>query len=241
MTLVIRILTPLVWLVCRILYRIEFHGVENVPLTGACIITPNHQTFLDPIWITIPMRRRIYYMAWAKVFKIPVLGFLMRIFGAFPVRLDAVDPAAQKQAADVLKGERALVIFPEGGRTTTGGLMPFKLGAFRLALGGGTPIVPVAIDGGYGVWPVGKLLPGLGKLTITYLPPIEVERLSEDISNAELKRLARALAEKTRERIQTVLPGPKPADSAELEGELKESAGREIEARAQSSGDPVNS
>lgn len=217
MTLVINILTPLVWLVCRIFFRIKFHGVENVPLTGPCIITPNHQTFLDPIWLTIPMKRRIYYMTWAKVFDIPVLGFLARIFGAFPVRLDtAMDPVAQRKAAEMVKEGRALVIFPEAGRTISGELMPFKLGAFRLALMIGAPIVPIAINGGFEIWPVGKLLPRPGRVTVKYLPPIEVERAPEDIGNAELKRMARELAGRTREVIQAALPAGDPAKTDKL-------------------------
>jgi 1-acyl-sn-glycerol-3-phosphate acyltransferase len=217
MTSVIYILTPLVRLVCRIFFRIKFNGIENVPLTGACIITPNHQTFLDPIWLTIPMKRRIYYMAWAKVFDIPVLGFLARIFGAFPVRLDtAMDPVAQRQATEVVKEGRALVIFPEAGRTVSGELMPFKLGAFRLALMSGAPIVPIAINGGFEIWPVGKLLPRPGRVTVEYLPQIRVERVREDIGNAELKRMARELANRTRELIQGALPACDPAKTDKL-------------------------
>jgi|HubBroStandDraft_6_1064221.scaffolds.fasta_scaffold17348_2 1-acyl-sn-glycerol-3-phosphate acyltransferase len=207
MTFLIRVLTPFVWFVCRLLFGIKFHGIENVPLTGACIIAPNHQTFLDPIWITIPMRRRIYYMAWDKVFEIPVLGLLMRIFGAFPVKLDAVDPAAQREAFDIVRSGRALVIFPEGGRTVAGGLMPFKMGAFRLALTIGAPIVPVAIDGGYGIWPAGQRLPRPGKVTITYLPAIEVAPVPDDIAKVDLKRLARALAARTQDQVQAALSG----------------------------------
>ncbi|HEY6328033.1 MAG TPA: lysophospholipid acyltransferase family protein, partial [Blastocatellia bacterium] len=206
-------------LVCRIFFRIKFYGIENVPLTGACIITPNHQTFIDPIWLTIPMKRRIYYMAWAKVFDIPVLGFLARIFGAFPVRLDAaMDPAAQRQAAEVVQEGRALVIFPEAGRTISGELMPFKLGAFRLALMIGAPIVPIAINGGFEIWPVGKLLPRPGGVSVKYLPPIKVERVGEDIGNAELKRMARDLAGRTRELIQAALPAGDPAKTGKLPG-----------------------
>jgi 1-acyl-sn-glycerol-3-phosphate acyltransferase len=218
MSIVITILTPLVRFICRILFRIKFRGVENIPLTGACIITPNHQTFIDPIWLTIPVRRRVYYMAWARLFDIPGLGLLMRIFGAFPVKLDSVDPAAQREAIDLLNRGRALVIFPEGGRTTTRGLMPFKMGAFRMALTLGVPILPIAIQGGCDIWPVGRFLPRPGKLTVSYLPVIEVTRVVETISNADLKRLARALAAQTAAVIEEARTGHKPIDSTEGNG-----------------------
>src|SRR5215475_2050925 len=61
---VINLLRPFARWLCRVLFKIEFHGVENIPRDGACIITPNHVTYADPIWITVPVVRRVYYMAW---------------------------------------------------------------------------------------------------------------------------------------------------------------------------------
>lgn len=210
MRFLITVLTPFVWWFCRIAFKIEFHGVDNIPLEGACVITPNHVTYADPIWITIPMPRRIYYMAWHKPFRIPVLGLLMRMFGAFPVNLDlAADASAQREAIELLLKGRALVIFPEGGRTRTGKLMPFKMGAFRLALTHGIPIVPVTIKGAESIWPVGQMFPRLGKLTITYHPPIQVDRPGE-VSRLDLKERARKLARQTHDIVASAL------DPAEL-------------------------
>lgn len=214
MRLLIAVLCPFVWWLCRMLFKIEFHGVENIPLEGACIIAPNHATYADPIWITIPIRRRLYYMAWDKPFQIPVLGLMMRMFGAFPVSLDAAaDASAQREAIELLRRGRALVMFPEGGRTKSGKLMPFKMGAFRLALSHGVPIVPVSIKGGEKIWPVGQMLPRPGKLTITYHPAIEVER-SEQTSRSELKERARHLARKTHDVVASALdPASLPKDA----------------------------
>ena len=204
MTLLINLLRPLARLFCRIVFKIEFFGVENIPLEGACIITPNHVTYADPIWITIPIVRRVYYMAWDKPFEIPGLGLLMRMFGAFPVNLDgAVDASAQREAIELLRSGRALVMFPEGRRTKTGHLMPFKMGAFRLALTHGVPILPVSIKGAERIWPVGQFMFRPGKLTVTYHPPITVERMQE-ASRTELKERARQLARVTHD----VVAGP---------------------------------
>ena len=54
MRFVIAVLRPFARWWCRVLFKIEFHGVENIPAEGACLITPNHITYADPIWITIP-------------------------------------------------------------------------------------------------------------------------------------------------------------------------------------------
>jgi 1-acyl-sn-glycerol-3-phosphate acyltransferase len=205
MKFVISVLRPLVWWLCRVWFKIEFHGVENIPPEGACLITPNHISYGDPVWITIPIRRRVYYMAWDKPFQIPGLGFLMRAFGAFPVNLESVDPSAQRAANDILRDGRALVMFPEGGRTRIGKLMPFKMGAFRFALTHGVPIVPVSIKGAEKIWPVGKAFPRASKLTITYHPAIAVERAPEAISRVELKAQARVLARQTHDIVASAL------------------------------------
>jgi 1-acyl-sn-glycerol-3-phosphate acyltransferase len=223
MRFLINLLTPFVWWFCRMAFKIQFHGVDNIPREGACIITPNHITYADPIWITIPMPRRIYYMAWHKPFGIPVLGLLMRMFGAFPVNLDvAADASAQREAIELLRKGRALVMFPEGGRTKSGKLMPFKMGAFRLALSNGIPIVPVTIKGAETIWPVGRMFPRPGKLTITYHPPIRVEQIEEEASRLELKEKARQLARKTHDVVASALdpaslPDDERADSLSLE------------------------
>jgi len=215
MSFVIAVLTPFVLWLCRLLFRIKFHGVENIPLNGPCIITPNHVTFADPIWITIPLKRRVHYMAWDKMFKIPVLGFLMRAFGAFPVKLEGADASAQREALTHLKRGVALVIFPEGGRAKTGRIESFKMGAFRLALTQGIPIVPVTIEGGYEIWPVGKWLPRPGKLTITYHPLVEVERVQEGTTRLELKEKAKALALKTHDTVASALDPEAPCREKE--------------------------
>jgi 1-acyl-sn-glycerol-3-phosphate acyltransferase len=216
MRFLIAVLTPFVWWFCRLLFKIEFHGTENIPREGGCIITPNHITYADPIWITIPMPRRVYYMAWDKPFRIPVLGLLMRMFGAFPVNLDVPgDTSAQREAVELLKKGRALVMFPEGGRTRTGRLMPFKMGAFRLALTHGVSIVPVTIKGAGTIWPVGQTLPRPGKLIITYHPSIEVVRPPENATRLELKESARQLARKTHDIVASALdPASLPAAEA---------------------------
>jgi 1-acyl-sn-glycerol-3-phosphate acyltransferase len=205
MSFVINLLRPVAFWLCRLLFRIKFHGVENIPPSGACIITPNHQAYADPIWITIPINRRVYYMAWAKMFRVPVLGFVMRIFGAFPVKLESADPKAQREAVELLKRDCALVIFPEGGRTITGKLMPFKAGAFRLALTHGVPILPVTIEGGYEIWPRHKIFPRTGELTITFHKLIAVERASEEWRRNEVKERARDLAHQTRAVVASAL------------------------------------
>src|SRR6185369_980797 len=113
---------------------------------------------------------------------------------------------------------RALMVFPEGGRTTTGKLMPFKAGAFRLALFSGASIVPVTIQGANELWPVGSWLPRFfGTVRIVYHDPIPVPA-AEGSDIADLRYRARVLADAAREAVAASLPpslvGPAHASDA---------------------------
>lgn len=200
--IVLRILSPSVLILLRWLYRMEFHGLENIPATGPIILTPNHVSYLDPILVGIAVRRRLYFMTWDRLFEIPGLSQIMRIFGAYPVRLEGHDLNAIKRTQRHLRNGDAIVIFPEGGRTTTGKLDPFKPGAFRLALKLGVPTIPVTINGAYEVWPPNARLPRFsGKITIHYHAPLNFGACAEP----EMKERTQQMLAETRQRIASSL------------------------------------
>src|SRR5438477_10207449 len=69
----------------KLLFAVEYHGVENVPASGAIILAGNHPSYLDPILVALPIKRVIRYMAWDALFKVPILGRLINSLGAFAV------------------------------------------------------------------------------------------------------------------------------------------------------------
>lgn len=177
---VVDILRPLVKAGFQRLYNMEFFGLEHVPPTGPLIVTPNHVSYYDPILVHLAVRRRFYYMAWDKIFEIPVFNSVIRQFGAFPVKLEGHDLSALRRANEVLKAGQLLVIFPEGGRSLTGALDPFRAGAFHLAIRLNVPVLPVAMVGAWEVWPPQRPLPKLrGKIDIYYHAPIYPETLPD--------------------------------------------------------------
>ena len=191
---------PLVGAVSRVYFGLELRGVEHIPVHGPLVVVPNHQTFADPVLVTIPIRRRVYYMAWRRLFQVPVLGRLIRLLRAFPVELDARDPGAVREARRRLVDEDAVVmIFPEGGRSKDGTLGRFHLGAFRLAASLGVPALPVTIAGGHESWPPGRRLPRRGRITITYHPPLSID------TGADPRGAAQDLAERARAVIASAL------------------------------------
>lgn len=185
---------------CRFYFGLELRGTEHIPRAGGVIIVPNHQTYADPPLVSIPVRRRVHYMAWNRLFEIPLFGGVIRRLRAFPVEIESTDPRATRQAVRLLQAGEAVMIFPEGERSRTGAVGRFKPGAFRLAVSVGVPVLPVTIVGGHESWPPGRALPRRGRITITYHP------LEHPDSGLGPREAARQLAERTRTAIARALP-----------------------------------
>ena len=184
----------------RAYFGLRLRGTEHIPRDGALVIVPNHQTYADPPLVTIPVRRPVYYMAWSRLFEIPVFSRVIRLLRAFPVDIDSRDARATREAVRLLQRGAALMIFPEGERTADGRLQRFKPGAFRLAVSLGVPILPVTIVGGNDAWPPGRLLPRRGRITITYHPTLRAD------ATMDVRVAARDLAHRTRAAILSAMP-----------------------------------
>jgi 1-acyl-sn-glycerol-3-phosphate acyltransferase len=189
---------PGFWAAARTLLRIRFEGVEHVPPIGPVVITPNHVSFMDPILVTIPIRRALHYMALEPFFRVRGLGALMRWARAFPVQEGEADGPAVRRALRLLRQGEPLVIFPEGSRSPDGRLQAFRPGAFRLALAAGAPVVPVTIVGAFEAWPAHRRFPRAGRVTITYHAAVDSSALPSD---ADRKARPELLMTLVRERI----------------------------------------
>ncbi len=174
--MLLRLLKSIGWPLFRVLFAVEYHGVENIPARGAVIIAGNHPSYLDPVLVLLPVKRRIRFMAWDALFKVPVLGQLIRAFGSFPVDIrKGKGESAFREAVKVLDSGDALGIFPEGQRSEQGPMGELRTGVARLAIETGAAIVPVTIGGAYRAWPKWKLLPKPAKIIVKYHPPIQLD------------------------------------------------------------------
>lgn len=170
------ILKPLVVLVMRLLFRVEGHGMQHVPGSGAVLVVSNHSSLLDPPLVGGMAPRPLTFLAKAELFDVPLFGRLIHGLNARPVRREGADAKALRAALKVLQEGRALLVFPEGTRGVEGVLRPPKAGAGMLAVLSGAAVVPAYVRGSGAAWPRGRALPRPGKVTVTFGPAFSFER-----------------------------------------------------------------
>ena len=128
-------------------YRVS--GQENVPDT-AVVFCSNHESNVDPPVLFEALHRRLHVLYKAELHKFPIMGTVFDIGGFVPIERSDRERAMRSIAtgAESLKAGNSFLIFPEGTRSRTGDLLPFKKGGFIMAIEAQVPIVPVAISGG---------------------------------------------------------------------------------------------
>ncbi len=135
----------------RWLYRIEVVGGERIPSAGPCILTPNHESLVDPFILAVATTRPIHYMGKAELFRFRPVAVLLRSLNTFPVERGSGDRAALSEAARLLERGAVLGVFPQG--TSKQLVRRWHRGAARLALVTGASLVPVRMTGTR-AWPL---------------------------------------------------------------------------------------
>lgn len=190
-----RIFRRMFYILFRLFYRWEVVGLENIPPKGPVILCSNHISLMDPPLVgSAFFHRQVYFMAKEELFHIPVISFLLRKFGAFPVKRELSDRRAIRTALQVLKDEQILGIFPEGTRSRTGKLGKGNSGVALFALRSDALVIPVAVIGPYRLF---------GRLKVVYGSPVDLSQFKEDKeSGGELFQKA---TEKIMSEIQKLL------------------------------------
>jgi 1-acyl-sn-glycerol-3-phosphate acyltransferase len=178
--LVRMVLTP----IAVLLYRERALGTANVPASGGFILAPNHFSQMDHFFAGVYIRRKIQFMAKSQLYGIPVLDYIFRVGGVFPVRRGFHDEEAFKTAYAVLDRGGCVGMYCEGGRSRTGSLGEPKPGVGRLALESGVPVVPVAIHGSAGVRGWKRLR--FPKVTVQFGEPISFDPVADPSRQQQL-------------------------------------------------------
>jgi len=133
-------------LIVAIMLDVHVVGRQNVPEIGPLIIASNHLSWIDVPLIPAFLKRKVVYMAKEETFQ-GKMGWLVRFFGAFPVKRGEADRQSLRTAEEQLKAGRLLGIFPEGTRSRIHKLGQAHAGMGMIALRSSAPVVPVAIYG----------------------------------------------------------------------------------------------
>ena len=186
-------LKPIAAGIMRVLFRLEARGTEHVPRQGTVLLVANHSSFLDPPLVGGVTPRPLSFMAKAELFRVPLLGALIRRLNARPVRREGADASALRTALRILQDGGVLLMFPEGTRGPEGTLRDPKPGAAMLAVMSGAPVVPVFVKGSGRAWPRGRRLPRPAKVIVTFGPAHVFERRDADGRKTDYEVVSRRM------------------------------------------------
>lgn len=183
--------------------RVQVQGASNIQRDRAAVYAANHSSNIEPPAVFFALRSlfpRLRVLYKAELRNLPVLVWVFDAAGFVPIEranrgqsFPAVDAAAV-----ALRQGASFLIFPEGTRSRTGELLPFKKGGFVMAIGGQAPIVPVTVSGGRAAMRKGSPLIWPVTVTVAFGPPIATAGLTMDDRDALIAR--------TRAVIEAALP-----------------------------------
>jgi len=170
---------------CSLLTRVagivvKIEGLDHVKPGRTYLFLANHQGNCDPAALFPAIPRNVRFMLKKELRKVPFLGTIMKL-GGF-VFIDRKDRASalkgMEEAVAQMKQGHSFIAFPEGTRSRTGRMGPFKKGPFIMALQAGIPIIPITISGSYEVMPPGRFQINSGTIRIIFHQEVEIDELS---------------------------------------------------------------
>lgn len=159
----------------HIIFRLEIENKIDLQNKGRLIICANHINLLDPLILAVSTNRQISFIAKKELFENKFFAYILRSFNAIPVDRDNIDLKAIKSSVKILKEDKILGIFPEGTRVKEVSFDNIKNGISYIALKGDADILPIQIQGKYGLFK---------KIKVVYKDIIQISQY-EDLSKSE--------------------------------------------------------
>jgi 1-acyl-sn-glycerol-3-phosphate acyltransferase len=192
------------------LSRLKVEGGENLSKHRVAVYAPNHTSYMDipVIFAALPFQFRI--LAKKELWQWPFIGWYLRRSGQMPINIENphATMASLGGAVKALRAGMPLVVFPEGGRTSTGALKPFLSGAAYLAIRAQVPLVPIALKGVYDLLPIHTHHFYPGELKVRVGEPIETRGMSVRQNGELTERLREAIEEMMGEPARTEAEAP---------------------------------
>jgi 1-acyl-sn-glycerol-3-phosphate acyltransferase len=188
------------------LWKFRWSGTRPADPRRPYVVVSNHESFTDILLLShLPWEMK--WLSKAEIMRIPFLGWCMHLAGDIPIWRGKVDSArdAMARSLEVLKRRVSVLIFPEGTRSTGNEMLPFKDGAFKLAITAGVPVLPLVVTGTRNALAKHDWRMNPADATVTVLDPIETTGLTLDDVGA-LKERVRVVIAQARERLRRPEP-----------------------------------
>lgn len=176
-----------IYIWCKVYYRAEIIGLENIPKEGPLIFCGNHRTYLDPPLMVATAKRDMKFLAKEELYNNKFLAFLGGVFEAIPVKRDEKDVTAIKASLKFLKSGQCIALFPEGTRNGLEKGEKVKDGVAFFAVRSGAKVVPCGIKGG---------TKENRKVTITYGRPLDYSEYKGTKDKEKLEEITEEIMDK---------------------------------------------
>jgi 1-acyl-sn-glycerol-3-phosphate acyltransferase len=180
-------------------------GAENVPAAGGAFLIANHTSALDPFILGHAVKHRMLRgPGKIELFKNPVVGYVMRRLGIFPIRQEMADAAAVRTMVELYRNGRIVIVYPEGGRSPSGEVRAFFPDFARLVIRLKARIVPAGVAGAGEALPIGQLLPQRKRpIAVAFGEPFELSELyGQELTSETVERAVRVMESRVRELLE---------------------------------------
>jgi 1-acyl-sn-glycerol-3-phosphate acyltransferase len=201
------------WLAFRAVFRCYFgwrvYGAERVPPEGPVVLAANHASYIDPPLIGAGLHRQVNFLARNTLFDQPVLGAVLRSWEVVPVDREGAGASGLKAILDRLRQGGAILLFPEGTRTSTGALQPARSGIGLAVLKSSCPVIPVRVFGTYQAYGRHLRLPRPFRVAVKFGLPMDFAAARAEAgagSRVRLKALYQEVADQLMAAIAKLEP-----------------------------------
>jgi 1-acyl-sn-glycerol-3-phosphate acyltransferase len=180
-------------------FSLRTEGQQHMPRSGPVLVIANHDSYLDSPVVAVAVRRRLRFLASKHLFAHRSFGWLIRSFGSVPINEEGFARSGLETLIQLLREGNAVLVFPEGERSTDGKLQSLRPGIHLVMKRVPLTIVPVGVAGAYEAWPRWRTYPRLaplfcpakaGTLAVSVGRPIDSQRLAHRPRQQVLKELS---------------------------------------------------